>query len=130
MKQCILRLEQIADHSSSTSSPLSTIFTSINTDLQTQADKIESSIEDTNNRLSEIYASIATLAKSFSAPLSKQWQLQFLSHSTSSSSSSHTFTQSKNTVPKENDMFVNVESSLSHQPFKISTDLSFSKSYD
>ena len=73
MKQYILRLEQIADHSSSSPSSLLMIPTSVNTDLQTQADKIESSIKDTNNRLSEIYASIATLTKSFGAPLSEQW---------------------------------------------------------
>ena len=90
MEQRILHLEQIADHSSSTSSSLSTISTSVNTDLQTQADKIESSIEDTNNRLSGIYTSIAILAKSFDAFLSEQWQLQFSLYSTFSSSSSHT----------------------------------------
>ena len=72
MDQRILRLKQIANHSSSSTSPLLTIFTSVNTDLQTQADKIESSIKDTNNRLSEIYASIATLAKSFGVSLSEQ----------------------------------------------------------
>ncbi len=72
MKQHILRLEQIADHSSSSPSSLLMIPTSVNTDLQTQADKIESSIKDTNNRLSGIYVSIATLAKSFDAPLSEQ----------------------------------------------------------
>jgi len=72
MKQHILRLEQIADHSSSSPSPRLTIPTLVNTDLQTQADKIELSIKDTNNHLSEIYASITTLAKSFGAPLSEQ----------------------------------------------------------
>src|SRR6266498_5301759 len=102
MEQRILHLEQIADHSSSTSSSLSTISTSVNTDLQTQADKIESSIEDTNNRLSGIYTSIATLAKSFGAPLSEQWQLQFPSHFTSSSSPSHITIQSKSTISEEN----------------------------
>ena len=86
MKQHILRLEQIADHSSSSPSSLLMIPTSVNTDLQTQADKIESSIEDTNNHLSEIYASITTLAKSFSTPLSEQQQLQFPSHLAFSSS--------------------------------------------
>ncbi len=72
MEQHILCLEQIADHFSSSPLPLPMIPTSVNTDLQTQADKIESSIKDTNNRLSEIYASIVTLAKSFGASLSEQ----------------------------------------------------------
>ncbi len=72
MEQRILRLEQIADHASSTSSPLLTIPIPVNTDLQTQANKIESSIKDTNNHLSGIYASIATLAKSFDILLSEQ----------------------------------------------------------
>src|SRR6266498_687640 len=111
MEQRILHLEQIADHSSSTSSSLSTISTSVNTDLQTQADKIESSIEDTNNRLSGIYASIATLAKSFGAPLSEQRQLQFPSHS-ASTFASNIATQSFNT-PDDDTMFVDAESSLS-----------------
>jgi len=62
----------MAEHFSSSPSPLPTIPISVNTKLQIQADKIESSIKDTNNRLSGIYASIATLAKSFSAPLSEQ----------------------------------------------------------
>ncbi len=35
MEQRILHLKQIADHSSSTSSPFLTISTSVNTDLQT-----------------------------------------------------------------------------------------------
>jgi len=72
MKQRIQHLEQTADNSSSTSSPPHIIFTPINNDLKTQADKLESSIEDTNNHLSGIYTSIATLAKSFGAPLSEQ----------------------------------------------------------
>jgi len=88
------------------------------------------SIEDTNNHLSEIYASIATLAKRFDALLSEQWQLQFPSHLTSSSSFSYTIFQSKNTILKEHDMFVDAESSFSHQYSKISTDLSFPKSHD
>ena len=123
-------MKQTADNSLSTSSPSYIIFTLVNNDLKTQADKLESSIEDTNNCLSGIYASIATLARSFSAPLSKQWQLQFSSHSASSSSQFHTTTKSKTTIPDENDMFVNAESSLSHQLSKISTDLSFPKSHD
>ncbi len=130
MDQCIQCLEQIANNSSSISSPSHIISISVNNDLKTQADKLESSIEDTNNHLSGIYVSIATLAKSFGIPLSEQWQLQFPSHSTSSSFSFYTTNQLKPINPEENNMFINIESSLSYQLSKISTDLSFSKSYD
>src|SRR6266542_2927963 len=127
MKQYIQRLEQIANNLSSTSSPPHIISTSVNNDLKTQANKLKLSIEDTNNYLSGIYASIVTLAKSFGAPLSEQWQLQFPSHFTSSSSPSHITIQSKSTISEEN---IDAESSFSHQPSKISTDLSFPKSHD
>src|SRR6266498_2062228 len=71
IEQRIQHLKQTADNSSFTSSSSYIIFTSVNNDLKTQANKLESSIEDTNNHLSGIYASIVTLVKSFSIPLFK-----------------------------------------------------------
>jgi len=80
-------LEQFADPSSTSSPSTSITIPSVNSALQTQADKIETSIQDTNSCLSGIYTSIVTLAKSFDAPISEQRQLQFLSHPASNSSS-------------------------------------------
>ncbi len=121
-------MEVVADLSSTSSPSTSVIIPSVDSTLQTQADKIETSIQDTNSRLSGIYASIATLAKSFSAPISEQRQLQFPSHS-APNSSSNTATQSSN-VSDDDNMFVDTESSLSQQSSKISTNLSFPKSHD
>jgi len=64
-------LKQIADNLLSISSPSHIISASVNNDLKTQADKLKSSIEDTNTCLLGIYTSIATLAKSFSVSLSE-----------------------------------------------------------
>ncbi len=72
MEQRIQRLELVVDLSSTSSPSTSVIIPSVDSALQMQADKIETSIQDTNSRLSGIYASIATLAKSFDAPISKQ----------------------------------------------------------
>ena len=128
MDQRIQRLESVTDFSSTSSPSTSVIIPSVDSALQSQADKIETSIQDTNSRLSGIYASIATLAKSFGAPIAEQRQLQFPSHS-SPTSSSNIATQSSN-VPDDNNMFVDTKSSLSQQPSKISTNLSFPKSHD
>ncbi len=65
IKQRIQHLKQIADNSSSTFLPSHIISTSINNNLKIQTDKLKSFIEDINNHLSEIYASIVTLAKKF-----------------------------------------------------------------
>jgi len=114
---------------SSTSSPFTSVITpSVDSALQSQADKIEILIQDTNSHLSNIYASITTLAKSFSVLISEQRQLQFPSHPASNSSSTIT-TQSSN-APDDDNMFVDAESSPSQQPSKISTNLFFSKSHD
>ena len=128
MDQRIQHLELVADFSSISSPPTSVTIPTVDSALQSQADKIETSIQDTNSRLSGIYASIAILAKSFDAPISEQRQLQFPSHS-SPASSSNTATQSSNVLDDDN-MFVDAESSLSQQPSKISTNLSFPKSHD
>ncbi len=72
MKQRIQHLELVANLSSISFPSTSIIIPSVDSTLQTQADKIETSIQDTNSCLSEIYASIATLAKSFGAPISEQ----------------------------------------------------------
>ena len=121
-------MEVVADLSSTSSPSTPVIIPSVDSALQSQADKIETSIQDTNSHLSGIYASIATLAKSFGAPIAEQRQLQFPSHS-SSTSSSNTATHSSN-VPDDDNMFVDAESSLSQQPSKISTNLSFPKSHN
>ncbi len=92
-----------------------------------QADKIESSIQDTNNRLSSIYASISMLAKNFGASSSEQRQLQSPSHPNSSDT---TNLSSAPPHPHNDDvdMFVDAESSFSNKSPKISTNLSFPKS--
>ena len=72
MEQRIQRLKLVTDLSSTSFPSISVIIPSVNSALQTQADKIETSIQDTNSRLSGIYASIATLAKSFGASISEQ----------------------------------------------------------
>src|SRR6266498_4179658 len=128
MEQRIQRLELVADLSSTSSPSTSVIIPSVDSALQSQANKIKTSIQDTNSHLSGIYASIATLAKNFSVPISEQCQLQFLSHF-APNSSSNTATQSSN-VPDDNNMFVDAKSFLSQQPSKISTNLSFPKSHD
>src|SRR6266542_149872 len=128
MKQRIQCLEVVADLSATSSPSTSVITPSVDSALQIQADKIETSIQDTNSHLSGIYASIAILAKSFGTLISEQRQLQFPSHS-APTSSSNTATQSFN-VPDDDNMFVDAESSLSQQPSKISTNLSFPKSHD
>ena len=71
MEQRIQRLELVADLSSISFPSTSVIIPSVDSALQMQADKIEISIQDTNSCLSRIYASIATLAKSFGAPISE-----------------------------------------------------------
>src|SRR6266542_2606468 len=116
MEQRIQRLKLVTDLSSTSFPSISVIIPSVNSALQTQADKIETSIQDINSRLFGIYASIATLAKSFDAPISEQCQLQFLLHSASNSSFNFD-TQSSN-VPDDDNMFVDAESSLSQQPSK------------
>ena len=121
-------MELVADLSSTSSPSTSVIIPSVDSALQTQADKIETLIQDTNNRLSGIYTSIATLAKSFGAPIFEQRQLQFLSH-LAPNSSSNIATQSSN-APDDDTIFIDAESSFSQQPSKISTNLSFPKSHD
>src|SRR6266542_2074468 len=70
----------MADHSTTSPPPPPVTLATHTPKLQLQADKIESSIQDTNNRLSSIYASISMLAKNFGASSSEQRQLQFPSH--------------------------------------------------
>ena len=64
-------MELVANLSSTSALSTSVIIPSVNSTLQMQADKIKTSIQDTNSYLSGIYASIATLAKSFGAPISE-----------------------------------------------------------
>ncbi len=122
-------MKQFADPSSTSSPSTFIIIPFVDSALQMQANKIEISIQDTNSHLSGIYASIATLAKSFGTPISEQCQLQFLSYPAFSNSSFNIATQSPN-VSDDNNIFIDAESSLSQQPSKISTNLSFPKSHD
>jgi len=120
-------LEQMADHSTTSPPPPPVTPATHTPELQLQADKIESSIQDTNNRLSSIYASISMLAKNFGASLSEQRQLQFPSHPASSDTTNPS--SSPPHPPNDDvDMFVDAESSFSNKSPKISTNLSFPKS--
>ena len=117
----------MADHSTTSPPPPPVTPATHTPELQLQTDKIESSIQDTNNRLSSIYASISMLAKNFSASLSEQRQLQFPSHP-ASSNTTNLSSSSPNPPNDDVDMFVDAESSFSNKSPKISTNLSFPKS--
>src|SRR6266542_1632506 len=127
MDQRLQRLEQIADHPTTSPPPPPVTPATHTPELQLQADKIESSIQDTNNRLSSIYASISMLAKNFGASSSEQRQLQFPSYLASSDTTN--LSSSPPHPPNDDvDMFVDAKSSFSNKSPKISTNLSFPKS--